>query len=126
MHRRDPFKARAFSGYGAVSGGWTHEVVYATLRSLHGGSDPKHGSYAFLYPQRLGESSAVLYAPDSKVWRRPLHLRPDGASAQRDLFAALEPSIEFKYQETKPAGFTLYAVTDWSGFARALRLRPTS
>ena len=43
-----------------MSGRWTHEVVYATLRSLYGGSDPKHGSYAYLYPQRLGENSAVL------------------------------------------------------------------
>lgn len=109
-----------------MSGGWTHEVVYATLRSLYGGSDPKHGSYAYLYPQRVGENSAVLYAPDSKVRLRPLDLRPDGASARLDLFAALEPFIEFKYQEIKPAGFTRYAVTDWSGFARALGLRPAS
>ena len=104
------------------SSGWSHETAFAALRRRYGGQNPKHGRYAYLYAQTLGKNSAVLYEPDSVVKHRPLQLRADGASFRPDVFAALEPFIEFKHQETKPAGFTSYAVTDWDGFARALGL----
>ena len=108
-----------------LRGRWTHGIAYDVLRERYDGSDPKHGSYAYLYPQARGENSAVLYAPHSKMRNRPLHLRRAAQGARLDLFAALEAFIEFRYQErveTKPAGFTFYAVTDWDGFARALGL----
>ena len=101
---------------------WDHAAVFRALWDRHGGQRQKAGRYAYLYPQRLGENSALLYEPESTVRNTPLFLRAEAASARPMVFAALQPFIKFRYEEKKRAAFTRYAVEDWDGFAQTLGL----
>ena len=101
---------------------WDHASVFRALWDQYGGQKQKAGRYAYLYPQRLGENSALLYEPESTVRNRPLFLRVEATSARPMVFAALQPFIDFRYKESKPTSFTRYAVEDWDGFALALGL----
>ena len=125
-----PGRSRLWQGAGRrgdarmpVHSGWTHDAAFRALWALNGVRKTANGSYAWLYGQ--SPNSAVLYAPDSKVRNRPLHLRPESPSARQQLFAALEACTELRYREnreSKPGGFDWYAVTDWNGFAKAVGL----
>lgn len=109
--------------------GWTHAAAFRALWAKYGGRQPRHGAYAFLYPQT--PNSAVLYeadAPVAKVRRLPLHLHPESRSADAALLDALQPYITVDYTELSAKKSTTpvqwCAVTDWNGFARVVGLGP--
>ena len=78
---------------------WDHASVFRALWDRYSGQKQKAGRYAYLYPQQLGENSALLYEPESMVSDTPLFLRAEAASARPMVFAALQPFIKFWLKE---------------------------
>lgn len=78
-----------------------------------------------IYEQDPG--CAVLYLPDTRYAKAPLHLNPRRSSWRPDVFDAMKPFIKYLKRDNKGPGkesqnFDHYMVQNWDGLASAIGL----
>lgn len=78
-----------------------------------------------IYEQEPG--CAVLYLPNTRYSKAPLHLNPTRSSWRQDIFERMEPFIQYVKKDNKGLGnekqnFYHYKVLNWNGLAEALGL----
>jgi hypothetical protein len=108
---------------------WDHESAYVALKARHGNRVGKLkqstiNPYVTLYPQK--DNCAILYSPDAKYRRRPVHMNPDRREWNPDVLRKLKRAIKFIRKSTNlqdGQNFDFYEVVDWGEFASALNLK---
>jgi len=107
---------------------WNHEKTFLALLKREKVWDLKRSNiYAHLYLQK--QTCAILYSPKAaKAFREnPLHLKgpdylrePANKDWNQELFEKLQYFIKLDHKDKN--NFDWYGVSNWNGFATALKL----
>ena len=114
---------------GLIMAKWNCEKAFLALlkRGEELGDLKSRNIYVYLYPQR--QNCAILYSPNAekKYRENPLHLKGPRylrKTAKKDwnaeLFEQLRPLIGLDHRDKNK--FDWYSVSNWNGFATALKL----